>query len=117
MKRRHQESEMQRSCVTWFRLQYPNIRLNLFAVPNGGARTPVEGAIMKGEGVTAGVADLILLFPAHGYHALCIEMKTPTGSQRPTQKQWQAAVEATGYKYTIVRSFDEFVAIVRWYLE
>lgn len=117
MKRRHQESELQRNCVMWFRLQYPNIRLNLFAVPNGGARTPVEGAIMKGEGVTAGVADLILLFPAHGYHALCIEMKTPTGSQRPTQKQWQAAVEATGNKYVIVRSLDEFVDLVRWYLE
>lgn len=50
---------MQRMCVGWFRLQYPAVGKLLFAVPNGGARSRTEAAIMKAEGVTAGVTDLI----------------------------------------------------------
>lgn len=114
---RHDESTLQRNCVFWFRMQYPHLRLNLFAVPNGGSRRRIEGAIMKAEGVTAGVADLLLLFPAQGFHGLCIEMKTKTGRQRPTQKAWQGAVERCGYKYALCRTFDEFNRLIRWYME
>lgn len=67
---------MQRMCVGWFRLQYPAVGKLLFAVPNGGARSRTEAAIMKAEGVTAGVTDLILLLGREGFNALCIEMKT-----------------------------------------
>ena len=107
---RHIESAIQRTCVTWFRLQYPSIGRLLFAVPNGGARNRTEAAIMKGEGVTAGVSDLILLFPCSGYHGLCIELKTKnrTSKQTETQKEWQGLVEREGYKYIVCRSFDEF---------
>lgn len=48
---------MQRMCVGWFRFQYPAVGKLLFAVPNGGARSRTEAAIMKAEGVTAGVTD------------------------------------------------------------
>lgn len=72
---------MQRMCVGWFRLQYPAVGKLLFAVPNGGARSRTEAAIMKAEGVTAGVTDLILLLGRGGFNALCIEMKT---TYRPT---------------------------------
>lgn len=113
---RHIESKIQQGCVEWFRLAYPRLRLNLFSVPNGGARRRIEGAIMKAEGTVAGVADLILLYPSRGYHALCIEMKSPSGYQRDTQKQWQKAVEDYGYKYIIVRSFDEFREQVNNYI-
>lgn len=70
---------------------------------------------MKGEGVTAGVSDLILLFPNSKYHALLIEMKTPTGTQQDTQKEWQRLVEAAGYKYSICRSFEEFKDLISLY--
>lgn len=102
--------------MKWFRLQYPRLTLNLFAVPNGGARWRTEAGIMNGEGVTAGVADLLLLYPAKGYHGLCIEMKTPDGRQQPTQKAWQKAVEDAGYKYVICHSVEEFIEEVNAYL-
>jgi len=113
---RHNESKLQQCCVRWFRLQYPALALNLFAVPNGGARNPIEGAIMNGEGVTAGVADLLLLFASKQHHGLCIEMKTPKGRQQPTQKRWQHAVENAGYKYVICRSFEDFMQQINQYL-
>ena len=75
---------------------------------------------MKGEGVTAGVADLLLLAPsaAGDFHGLCIEMKTTEkdSRQRDTQKAWQAAVERTGYKYVICRTLEEFQAAVTAYI-
>lgn len=114
---RHIESQTQQECVKWFRLQYPKLALNLFAVPNGGARNAREAGIMKGEGVTAGVSDLLLLVARRGYHGLCIEMKTKDGTQRPTQKTWQQAVTAEGYLYMICRSFDTFKEAVDWYLK
>lgn len=115
---RHIESQIQQNCVTWFRLQYPSIARLLFAVPNGGARNAVEAGIMKGEGVTAGVSDLILLYPSAGFHSLCIEVKTPSKSSKQTdyQKKWQALVEAHGNKYIVCRSFDEFRTEVKQYL-
>lgn len=114
---RHIESHIQQNCVAWFRLAYPTLRLNLFSVPNGGKRLRIEGAIMKAEGIVAGVADLLLLYPSGGYHGLCIEMKSPKGVQRDTQKVWQRAVELQGYKYIIIRSFDAFRAEVTKYIK
>ena len=115
---RHQESALQRACVSWFRAQYPAHAKLLFAVPNGGGRSRTEAAIMKGEGVTAGVADLILLEPRGGYGALCIEMKTKDkdSRQRPSQKAWQEATEKAGNKYVLCRSLKEFQDAVRSYM-
>jgi hypothetical protein len=39
----------------------------LFHVPNGGARSVVEGAIFKGLGVKPGVPDLVLPILSGGY--------------------------------------------------
>lgn len=115
---RHQESTLQKTCVAWFRAQYPDHALMLFAVPNGGGRSRIESAIMKGEGVTAGVADLILLEARGGWGSLCIEMKTrEKGSrQRPSQKAWQEAAERAGNRYVVIRSFEAFRATVSWYM-
>ena len=113
---RHEESRIQQACIRWFRLQYPKLALVMFSVPNGGARRRIEGAIMKAEGVTRGVADLLLLYPSKHYHGLAIEMKTQKGRQQPSQKIWQRAVEDAGYKYIIVRSIEEFIDAVNGYL-
>ena len=90
----------------------------LFAVPNGGGRSRIEASIMKGEGVTAGVADLILLEARGGYGSLCIEMKTgdKSSKQRPSQKAWQEAAEKAGNKYAVVRTFEAFRELVTDYM-
>jgi hypothetical protein len=129
---RHEESRLQESCVTWFRLQYPKLALLLFAVPNGGKRThrtivragrvitySPEAKQMKKEGVTAGVADLILLKPSGGYASLCIEMKTTEkwSEQRESQKIWQQAAEEAGNKYVVCRTLEGFISVVNDYLK
>lgn len=86
-------------------------------MPNGGRRDKVTAAILKAEGAVAGVADVILLLPRHGYASLCIEFKTPKGRQSDNQKAWQKAVEENGSKYVVVHSFDEFKEEIENYLE
>ena len=113
---RDHEHHLQTACVGWFRIQYPELATVLFAVPNGGARNEITGARLKDEGVTAGVADLLLLVANGTHHGLAIEMKTKTGRQSSEQGLWQLKVEKFGYKYAVCRSLDDFIATVEGYL-
>lgn len=110
-----EEHRIQCQCVRWFNLQYPKLRGRLFAVPNGGKRDVTTAAKLKAEGVVAGVADLILLVRNSKYGALLIEMKTRTGRQSDSQKEWQKIVGGD-YKYVVCRSVEEFINKVNSYL-
>ena len=116
---RYDEHRLQCACVRWFRLQYPQLSRLLFAVPNGGVRDAVTGARLKAEGVVAGVADLILLTPSAdgSAHSLCLELKTTSGRQSDSQREFQAAAEAAGNSYVIIRSLDDFIAEVNRHLD
>ena len=116
-KYRNDEHKLQVSMVNWFRLQYPSMRHNLFAVPNGGRRDAATGRILKDEGVLAGVSDLILLKSNQHYGALLIETKTKKGTQRESQEEWESKITADGYKYVVVRSLDDFIKEVNDYLK
>lgn len=110
------EANLQSSCISWFGLQFPKLAPLLFAVPNGGSRNVIEAANLKKQGVRAGVADLIFLFPKGGHASLCIEMKYKKSGQQPTQKNWQRLAEAAGNKYVVCRTLEEFMKEVRNYL-
>lgn len=116
---RHRDDEhrIQVACVRWFRLQYPHLAKRLFAVPNGGWREKATAGRMKAEGVLSGVADLILLKPNARWGALLIEMKTESGRQGLSQKEWQADLcRSDEYKYVLCRSVDDFRREVTSYL-
>lgn len=111
---RHEESKLQINCVTWFRLQYPD--LLLFSIPNGGARSKVEAGILKAEGVLPGVADLFVALPAKGYAGLFIEMKYGSGKQSPDQIKFEQNSTKLGYKYVVANSFETFMRTVNDYV-
>jgi hypothetical protein len=111
------ESQIQHDCLEWFRIQYPHLKLLMFAVPNGGKRDAKTGARMKYEGVIQGVADLILLIPKKSFASLCIEMKTPKGIQSDNQIKWQRAAESAHNKYVVCHSLQEFINEVNAYLK
>lgn len=113
---REEEHRLQVACVNWYRLQHRKYANSLIAVPNGGKRDKTTAKKMKAEGQLAGVADLILLKSNKYYGALMIEMKTRTGRQAETQKQWQEYIEQQGYKYVVCRSIEDFVREVNDYL-
>jgi hypothetical protein len=85
------EHEEQRELVRWFRQTYKGVRI--FAIPNGGARSPATAGRLKAEGVSSGVPDLCI--PAW---KLWVEMKrTKGGSVSPEQKDWIKYLEDVGY--------------------
>lgn len=123
---KHEESKLQQACIKWFDLQYRHLKYNLHAIPNEGARTPANGARMKAQGRRAGVADLFFAMPKcfnDKYestviiHGLFIEFKAGKGKQNENQIAFEKAVTATGYKYVVVTSFDQFKNLIEDYLK
>lgn len=108
------EHRLQCACVRWLRLQYPNVLC--FAIPNGGARSALTGAMLKAEGVVAGVPDLMIAVPKNVHAGLFVEMKVKPN--RPSKEQVQVIrrLEDVGYKVAVCYSFDEFVNVVDDYL-
>ncbi len=127
------EDQLQSSCIKWFRSQFPDIGTLMFAVPNGGNRNIREAQKLKLTGVTAGVADLILLIQKHGYGSLCIEIKVKkgdiyringvnhmvkqNGTQSANQHEWELIALSHGNKYVICRNVNEFKTAVLDYLK
>lgn len=104
------EDSIQSECYVWFNNTYPEYRGLLFAVPNGGARSSLQGKIFKMTGVYPGVADMLFLFNNTVY---CIEMKNEYGLQSDKQIDWQNQVENFGYKYFIVRNLILFQSLIK----
>ncbi len=73
--------------LEWLRKNRPVKASLIFAIPNGGTRNKIEAAKMKIEGVRAGVPDLLLPLPMHGYAGLFIEMKSMADGTRPSEDQ------------------------------
>jgi len=113
---RHTEENMQIAAVRWFDYQYAEYSKLLIHPPNGGYRNAAEAARFKAMGTRAGCPDLILLVARNEYNALCVELKTDKGKQTTLQKEWQIAAEKHGNRYVIVRSIEEFIEIIKEYI-
>lgn len=115
-KRNQPESALQQQCVEWFDWYYPNLKLNLFSIPNEGARTAANGARMKAQGRRAGVADMFLAVAENGFHGLFIEFKVGKGKQTESQKLFQEKVHKQNYYYFVVNTYEMFKYLMTDYL-
>lgn len=104
------ENRIQQECCMWFHNEYEQFRGLLFAVPNGGARSSTEGALLKATGVISGVSDLLLMVDTETF---CFELKNFYGHQSDNQRKWQKLVEREGFKYYIIRDLKQFQEIVK----
>jgi hypothetical protein len=112
-RRRRPEDAIQRAIVQHYR-QRAAPGVFMFAVPNGGARSPVEAAIMKSTGTTAGVPDTIWI---KNGQVFALEIKAEGG--RPTEIQLAtiAAMEAAGAYCCIAEGLDRALAVLEgWQL-
>jgi len=107
------EHKIQVSCVRWFRYQYQN--KIIFAIPNGGARSVVTGAMLKAEGATKGVPDLLIPEPCGKYHGLFAEMKKPHGRTSHEQDMMIDALRDRGYYVAVCYDVEQFVNLVNNY--
>lgn len=119
---RHAEHHEQKALFTWAayaKAEHPELDL-MFAIPNGGNRSAITGAILKAEGVRAGSPDVVLPVPriADGrvYGALYIELKVKGGRPSPAQRDRLQALSMAGNYCAICYGFDEAQACVLRYL-
>lgn len=117
---RNLESKLQESCVKWFDAQYPEYRQLLFAIPNGGARNVITGAMLKRQGVRKGIPDLFLSIPQvkTNWHinGLYIEFKAGKGKLTEEQETFQILAMKNGYRCEVIRDFDSFKKLIEDYL-
>jgi hypothetical protein len=108
------ESELQRACLKYFKMQYPNILI--FAIPNGGKRDIITASIMKREGVVRGIPDLFIAYPNGRHAGMFVELKV--GNNKPTkhQKEIMKMLEKAGYYVTVCYTINEFIYKVNTYI-
>lgn len=113
---RNLEHKLQVGCVNWFRYEFPD--LLIFAIPNGSKRNLITAQMLKAEGVTAGIPDLMIPIARNGFNGLFIEMKNgKAGRVTEAQQQMMEKLTFFGYKTEVAHSFEEFHHIVTNYLK
>ncbi len=97
------ENRLQQEIFLYHNANFPKERGLLFHVPHENQHRKLN------IGVVPGVADLIYL---KNGTAIMLEVKTPTGRQSPKQQKWERLVKKNGYAYYIIRSVDDFIAVL-----
>lgn len=96
--------------VRWFRASFPDVRI--IAIPNGGKRDKRTAALLKDEGVTAGVPDLYV--PAWN---LWIEMKRLKGGViSDEQAEWLDYLQTIGHGVILAKGWLDGVNQVKQWL-
>ena len=118
------EAQEQRALFRWAALhtsKYPGLEM-LFAIPNGGRRDARTAALLKAEGMRAGVPDICLPVARHGYGALWIELKCVgahgkrAGVASRAQNDWGIALAAHGQLFALCHGWDKARGIIIDYL-
>jgi len=100
-------------------LRYPQAYKLIYHVPNGGHRVKAVAAKLKGQGVKAGVPDLVLPMARGGYFGLYIEFKARPpfdAPVSPSQDAYLQALAAQGYLAIVCRGNIDAVEAIRAYL-
>jgi VRR-NUC domain len=105
MKRRRVEGQLQAAVF-----QHLAVRATTgtfaFHCPNGGARSPIEAKILKGQGVVPGVPDVIAIRQGEVF---AVELKAPGGRLSPAQLECHARLQAAGAKVATAAGIDEAI--------
>jgi hypothetical protein len=112
------EAIEQRLFIKRLRLDPRTKDLPWCSVPNGGKRSPREAALLKAEGVQAGVPDWLCFVRMSEINGLAIEFKSPTGKGKvsPAQKVWHDNLRREQWLVYICTTAEEAWRITAEYL-
>ena len=113
------EGQEQAALIQELQLRYPQAYKLIYHVPNGGHRVKAVAAKLKGQGVKAGVPDLVLPMARGGYFGLYIEFKAMPPFDAPVSPSQDAYLQALGdqgYLAIVCRGNIDAVEAIRAYL-
>lgn len=122
MQRKTVEYDIQCAIVKHARRIWPALATLMWATPNGGNRDAHTGAMMKREGVTAGVWDLCIAIPRYSYATMWIEVKDPArrnyknGGLTDSQLAWGEDMRNQGHNMVVAYSCREAIDHIERYL-
>jgi hypothetical protein len=104
MSRRRQQPEaaIQRAVFEHLRCR-PAPNTFAWHTPNGGLRSKVEAAILKGLGVVAGVPDIVAV---RGDQMYCLELKSAGGRLSPSQIAAHSLLASAGAQVAVADNID-----------
>ena len=103
------ENKIQQEIVQYFRANYYKKGV-IFSVPNERAGGYLAMKDLLLTGLLSGVSDLIVVLPNK---VLFVEVKNEIGKQSDKQIKFQAGVTNLNHNYYLVRSLEDFKAIVK----
>ncbi|ETF08356.1 VRR-NUC domain-containing protein [Pseudomonas moraviensis] len=118
-KRVDREGLEQAALIAELRIRMPEVADLIYHVPNGGHRLKKVAADLKGQGVAAGVPDLVLTMARGGYFGLYIEFKaTPPNAAAVSeiQHKWIRKLNDQGYLAIVCRGHFDAMEQIRAYL-
>lgn len=120
VKRKLSEHQEQVCLFQWAEIQkdkYPELKW-MFAIPNGGSRNKKEGALLKAEGVKAGVSDIFLPVARCGFYGLFLEMKKEhQGITSELQIDFQRFSLEQGYLAVVCHGAEKASLILDVYMQ
>ena len=109
------EHQLQCQFIKWFRAQYPQYAMRLFAIPNANKRTPAQAAYLKAEGLLPGCWDLFLCIPKGEYGGMFIETKVVGNTLTDNQRAFWSDVKPD-YSFSVCKTLEQFIEAVTTYL-
>lgn len=97
-------------------MQYPFLTY-LHHIPNGGARSPRQAAVLKKAGLVRGIPDLFLPYPAGPFHGLYVELKTGRNKPTPEQLEFIEYANRAGYRAVVCYGAEAAINAIQDYIE
>jgi len=93
----------------WFHNTYPELR-GLLCYNLNNSKNKIDGNLNKAKGLQAGRSDMVLYYKGKPH---MIELKAPSGRQSKSQAEWQELIESQGFRYYIIKNFEEFKSTIK----
>jgi len=109
----------QAALIKELELCLPAVAALIYHVPNGGLRHKLVAIKLKGQGVKAGVPDLVLPMARGGYFGLYLEFKATAPNDAAvsaSQHAWIRRLNDQGYLAIVCRGHFDAMEQIRAYL-
>ena len=109
----------QAALIKELELRLPAVAALIYHVPNGGHRHNLVAIKLKGQGVKAGVPDLVLPMARGGYFGLYLEFKATAPNDAAvsaSQQAWIRRLNDQGYLAIVCRGHFDAMEQIRAYL-
>ena len=118
------EHDHQAAVVKWFKMQYPQNKDCIMAIPNGqmlgGRNRFAQMNKLKKEGFKNGVSDLFITVPMNGKCGLWVEMKDAGKTQSDVKPAQQAHLDlmiSMGYEGIWAAGSEIAIAAIKVYMK